>query len=88
MLSARTSTVVWSLGLSQSSTTIKIVPDSNPHVKINSAISTSSTTFIQFKINLFSFMCGLFNSLFVRISACANVYFKTTIINQNIKIIP
>ena len=32
-------------------------------------------------------MCVLFNSLFVCISAYANVYFKTTIIKQNIKII-
>ena len=32
-------------------------------------------------------MCVLFNSLFVCISAHANVYFKTTIIKQNIKII-
>jgi len=31
-------------------------------------------------------MCVLFYSLFVYISAYANVYFKTTIIKQNIKI--
>ena len=42
---------------------------------------------LQFKINLFSFMCVLFYSSFVCISAYANVYFKTTIIKQNIKII-
>jgi len=33
-------------------------------------------------------MCVLFYSSFVCISAYANVYFKTTIIEQNIKIIP
>jgi len=33
-------------------------------------------------------MCVLFYSSFVCISAYANVYFKTTIIKQNIKIIP
>jgi len=32
-------------------------------------------------------MCILFYSSFVCISAYANVYFKTTIINQNIEII-
>jgi len=32
-------------------------------------------------------MCALFYSSFVCISAYANVYFKTTIIKQNIKII-
>ena len=42
---------------------------------------------LQFKINLFSFMCVLFYSSFVCISAFANVYFQTTIIKQNIKII-
>jgi len=31
-------------------------------------------------------MCVLFYSLFVGISAYANVYFKTTMIQQNIKI--
>ena len=39
----------------------------------------------QFKIHLF--MCVLFFSSFVCISAYANVYFKTTIIKQNIQII-
>ena len=39
----------------------------------------------QFKIHLF--MCVLFFSSFVCISAYANVYFKTTIIKQNMKII-
>ena len=38
-------------------------------------------------INLILFMCFLFYSLFVCISAYANVYFKTTIIKQNTKII-
>ena len=43
----------------------------------------------QFKINLSLFMCLLFFSLFVCISASAyaNVYFKTTFIKQNMKII-
>ena len=41
----------------------------------------------QFKINLSLFMCVLFCLSFVCISAYANVYFKTTIIKQNIKII-
>ena len=33
------------------------------------------------------FMCVVFYSSFVCIFACANVYFKTTFIKQNIKII-
>ena len=32
-------------------------------------------------------MCALFYSSFVRVSAYANVYFKTAIIKQNMKII-
>jgi len=32
-------------------------------------------------------MCVLFNSSFVCISVYANVYFKTTILKQNVKII-
>ena len=39
------------------------------------------------EINLLLFMCVLFYSSFVCISVYANVYFKTTIIKQNIKII-
>ena len=42
---------------------------------------------VQIKINLLLFMCVLYYSSFVCISAYANVYFKTTIIKQNIKII-
>jgi len=42
---------------------------------------------LQIKINLLLFMRVLFYSSFVRISAYAKVYFKTTIIKQNIKII-
>jgi len=42
---------------------------------------------LQIKINLFLFMCVLFYESFDCISAYANVYFKTTIIKQNIKII-
>jgi len=40
---------------------------------------------LQFKINLFLFMCVLFCSSFVCISAYANVYVKTSIIRQNTK---
>ena len=53
-------------------------------------VSTSNTTFITIqKKNLFSFMCVLFCSSFAQVcmSAYANVYFKTTIIKQNIKMI-
>ena len=39
------------------------------------------------EINLLLFMCVLFYSSFVCISVYANVYFKTKIIKQNIKII-
>ena len=42
---------------------------------------------LQFKINLVLCMCVLFYSSFVCISAYANVYFQTTIIKQNIKLI-
>jgi len=42
---------------------------------------------VQFKINLSLFMCVLFYSSFVCISAYANIYFKATIIKQNTKII-
>ena len=46
-----------------------------------------TSNLFQFKINLSFFMCVLFYLSFVCISAYANVYFKTTIIKQNIKII-
>jgi len=46
-----------------------------------------SSNLFPFKTNLPLFMCVLFYSSFVRISAYANVYFKTTIIKQNIKTI-
>jgi len=46
-----------------------------------------TSNLFQFKINLSLFMCVLFFSSFVFISAYANVYFKTTIIKPNIKII-
>jgi len=42
---------------------------------------------LQIKTNLLLFMCVLYYLSFVCISAYANVYFKTTIIKQNIKII-
>jgi len=42
---------------------------------------------LQFKINLFLSLCVMFYSSFVCISACANVYFKTTITKQNMRII-
>jgi len=41
----------------------------------------------QFITNLVLYMCVLFYSSFVCICAYANVYFKTTIFKQNIKII-
>jgi len=46
-----------------------------------------TSNLFQFKINLSFFMCVLFYLSFVCISAYANVYFKTTIIKQNIKTI-
>jgi len=46
-----------------------------------------TTNLFQFKINLSLFICVLLYSLFVCKSAYANVYFKTTIMKQNIKII-
>ena len=46
---------------------------------------TQTINLFHFKINLSLFMCALFYSSFVCISAYANVYFKTTIIKQNIK---
>jgi len=42
---------------------------------------------LQIKINLLLFLCVLFFLSFVCTSAYANVYFNTTIIKQNIKII-
>jgi len=46
-----------------------------------------TSNLFQFKTNLSLFMCVLFFSSFVCISAYVNVYFKTTIIKQNIIII-
>ena len=46
-----------------------------------------TSNLFQFKINLSLFMRVLFYSSFACISAYANVYFKTTIIKQNIKTI-
>jgi len=48
---------------------------------------SETLTLIQITINLLLFMCVLFFESFVSISAYENVYFKTTIIKQNIKII-
>jgi len=49
---------------------------------LNSNLKSIST-----QINLSFFMCVLFDSSFVCISAYANVYFKTKIIKQNIQTI-
>jgi len=46
-----------------------------------------TSNLFQFKIKLSLLMCVLFYLSFVCISAYANVYFKPTIIKQNIKII-
>jgi len=46
-----------------------------------------TSNLFQFKLNLSVFICVLFYSLFVCISAYAHVYSKTTIIKQNTKII-
>ena len=46
-----------------------------------------TSNLFQFKINLSLFTCVLSYSLFVCISAFANVYFKTSIVKQNIKTI-
>jgi len=67
--------------------TIKLVSNSNPHVLINKEISTSNTTFITFQNKSVLVHVCFFYSSFVRIPAYANVYFKTTIIKQNIKTI-
>jgi len=56
------------------------------HNFINKLIN-QTLNLLQFMTNLVLCMCGLFYSSFVCISAYANVYFKTKIINQNIKII-
>ena len=65
-------------------TEIKMHCNSKNH---KNEVPNSNTKLFQFKINLSLFMCGLFYSSFVGISAYANVYFKTTIIKQNIKTI-
>jgi len=46
-----------------------------------------TSTLFQYKINLSSITCVLFFLLFVCISAYANVYFKTTIVQQNVRTI-
>ena len=46
-----------------------------------------TSNLLQFKINLFFFMCVVFFSSFVCISVCAKVYLKTSITKPNIKII-
>jgi len=56
-------------------------------LNINNEMSKSTIQFITIQINLLFFMCVCFYSSFVCISAYANVYFKTIIIKQNIKII-
>jgi len=56
-------------------------------VNINNEMSKSNIRLITIQINLLFFICVCFYSSFVCISAYANVYFKTTIIKQNIKII-
>jgi len=56
------------------------------HTFINK-LRNQTLNLLQFIINLVLCMCALFYSSFVCISAYANVYFKTTIIKQSIKII-
>jgi len=54
-------------------------------LKINNEMPNSNIKFSTIKHNLLV-SCVLFYSSFVCIYAYANVYFKTTIIKQNIKI--
>jgi len=56
-------------------------------LNINNEMSKSKIESITIRNNLLFFMCVLFYPSFVCIYAYANVYFKTTIIKQNIKII-
>jgi len=56
-------------------------------ININNKMPNLISNLLQFKINLSLFMCVLFFSSFVYISAYANVKFETTIIKQNTKII-
>jgi len=57
-------------------------------LNINNEMSNlkSNNKFITIQIDLLFFICVRFYSSFVCISAYANVYFKTTIIKQKIKI--
>jgi len=70
-------------------TTIQIPCNSNPHlnININNDLSKSNIKCITILNILLFFMCVLLYSSFVCIYAYANVYFKITIIKQNIKII-
>jgi len=62
--------------------------DSNTHVQHKPIkCQGEMLNLLQIKIKLLLFMCVWFYSSFVCISAYANVYFKTTIIKQKIKII-
>ena len=69
-------------------TTIQIPCNSNPHlnININNDLSKSNIKCITILNILLFFMCVLLYSSFVCIYAYANVYFKITIIKQNIKI--
>jgi len=50
-------------------------------------LKNQALNLLQFITNLVLYVCVLFYSSFVCISAHANVYFKTKIIKQNIKMI-
>jgi hypothetical protein len=71
--------------LNRHMTEMKIHCNSKKHKQWNATIKHQ---IYSNSINLLLFMCVLFYSSFVCISAYANVYFKTTIMKQNIKIIP
>jgi len=53
---------------------------------INNEMQKSNNKFITIQINLLLFVCVLFYSSFVCISAYVNVYLKGTITKQNLKI--
>jgi len=53
----------------------------------NNEMSKSNTIVITIQNKFLFFMCVLFHASFVGIYACANFYFKTTIIKQTIGII-
>jgi len=55
--------------------------------KFINKLTNQTLNLLQFITNLVLCVCVLFYSSFVCTSAYANVYFKTTIIKQNIKII-